>query len=618
MNIPYRLQVTLWIRAPLITSGGGNSLRGVDRMFNRNSTGQLVLQGSHIKGKLREALEDLQNANAIANLPLEAWFGRWSGEGSYDPHRGSLIFEDYYPEQAESQTIDKTATRVSIDPQTGTGREHQLFVTEKPFPSGALTVWKGAIRFWAADTAAAGRIKEALTSGLKWMNTLGGIKGSGFGRLEKVATEVKPCTYPLPQKKVSPGARQFHLYLELEEGLFIGGVVNSTNYLESRRYIPGAVLKGSFAKFLNDMCGEKFTVAIDAANQKVANAFPNLAENFHVIRFSHAFPAPPGASKRPVTIPFSAVQVSDSFYDAALYKEAGDADLRRHKKAPEFAIDWKNPEALNFNFGWASCTTINKTRTQIHKTTRTAEENKLYTFRYISPYEEGGKIREGAAGTSSKIRWIANITMPEKCKDPAALTEEFYRAIHSGWERLGKRNSRFRFDLNENYAPAAVPTHHAGVLADGKAIVTLQTDALLFDAYAQTDLNNLAALYRQYWNEASNGACQLSHFFARQVFYGGYFGSMYRTHAGGHYFPYVLTAAGSVFVLEAASGQEKQAHDALKQWQAGGLPLPGSILNKIRQASVPAESSWRACPFVPENGFGEICVNLEWHWKNSF
>ncbi|MBN1227556.1 MAG: hypothetical protein JXA79_11240 [Deltaproteobacteria bacterium] len=609
MNNPYRLEVTLLVRAPLITSSGGNSIRGVDRMFNRNPKGDLILQGSHIKGKLREALEDLKTSKTGYGLQLVAWFGHRSDEGSYNPNRGSLLFDDFYLEQSGSSTPENSAVRISINPQTGTSREHKLFAIEKQFPSGSLTVWKGSIHFWAADHKAAARISDELSIGFKWMTSIGGIKGSGYGRLEKVSIKLESCTNLLTQSHSTSESRKFHLQIELDGELFIGGVVNSTNYLESRKVIPGAVLKGSFAKSLNEICGETFTCPIDADNEKVAAVFPKLVKNFWAIRFTHAFPAPPLAEKRPVTVPFSAVSASDNeYFDAAFYKSAL---LDHRKRSPEFAIDWKNPTGLNNQFGWADWQTINKTRTKIHKTTRTAEENMLYTFKSISPYI--GNSDTELRSTLPKIRWIANITLPEDSRD---LADEFCRAIHSGWDRLGKRSSRFRFELKEDHAEPALPQHQDGVLTDGRAIVTLQTETLMFDAYAQADLSDLHTLYAEYWSHATDGTCKMSHFFARQTFCGGYISNVYHLHANNSYFPYLLTAEGSVFVLEPGNGKENQAREVLQELQDLGLPLPKSIKEKIKDQNISEERAWTACPFVPENGFGEISINLEWHWKN--
>jgi hypothetical protein len=43
-----------------------------------------------------------------------------------------------------------------------------------------------------------------------------------------------------------------------------------------------------------------------------------------------------------------------------------------------------------------------------------------------------------------------------------------------------------------------------------------------------------------------------------------------------------------------------------------GLPLPVWALAEYGQYN---RELWETCPFVPENGYGEIAVNLAWHWK---
>ena len=49
------------------------------------------------------------------------------------------------------------------------------------------------------------------------------------------------------------------------------------------------------------------------------------------------------------------------------------------------------------------------------------------------------------------------------------------------------------------------------------------------------------------------------------------------------------------------------------RWMSGGLPLPKWALAEYGQYN---RALWENCPFVPENGYGEIAVNLAWHWDN--
>jgi len=78
------------------------------------------------------------------------------------------------------------------------------------------------------------------------------------------------------------------------------------------------------------------------------------------------------------------------------------------------------------------------------------------------------------------------------------------------------------------------------------------------------------------------------------------------------YYPYVLTEAGSVFVLEL---QSPLADEALNRFVENGLSLPSQIIALFPEEEDHYEH-WKNCPYVPENGYGEIIVNLDWHWRN--
>ena len=78
------------------------------------------------------------------------------------------------------------------------------------------------------------------------------------------------------------------------------------------------------------------------------------------------------------------------------------------------------------------------------------------------------------------------------------------------------------------------------------------------------------------------------------------------------YYPYVLTEAGSVFILRAHSQEITLARERLEYLEQHGLPHPDGI-KRTRP-----DELWRDCPFVPENGYGEICINLAWHWEKNY
>jgi len=619
MHKSFELTVRLTLQAPLISSGGGDATRGLNRIFYRNADGQFALQGSHLKGKLREAMQELLAGGAIAGVNLIELFGNENRAGHYFPEYAALRFSDFILQSNPAVPASQSLTRVSIDTQTGTSRENFLQMTENIASVGASTEWEGKISFFAVDTDQAKKLAGIILLGLKWITAVGAVKGSGYGRLENVMqVSLAPCQprHTFPSKPVSQ--RDLTLIFTFDDDLLIGGVKKkkAVNYLESQYVIPGAVIKGALARFLNELCGNTvLTAGIDGSNAEVHQHFEKLAEHFSALHISHAFPSSNGSSAaavtRAVTVPFSTARASENkFFDVARIAKP---QLDHQGRAPEFMIDWKDPEALNKDFGWAECEIINKTRTAIEPQTRRAHEKKLYTFQYLTPY-----VARPANSKSnvdrSKVKWVAHVRLPELKTAQQQLLDDFCLAIKSGWQFLGKRGARFTCEVVPGHVPAKINSHEPDLLVDGFAIVALQTEALLFDGRAlapQRDQINLFEIYQRYWQQATEQSCDLERFFARQKLWGGYLAQRYKL--GPHYYPFVLTEAGSVFVLRAKDAE--RARTCLQELKENGLPLPEEILQQIAAAG---KAPWQACPFVRENGFGEINLNLEWHWNNSF
>jgi hypothetical protein len=80
------------------------------------------------------------------------------------------------------------------------------------------------------------------------------------------------------------------------------------------------------------------------------------------------------------------------------------------------------------------------------------------------------------------------------------------------------------------------------------------------------------------------------------------------------YSPYVLTNAGAVFVLRVMNGGDAGAAAMkVEEWVRNGLPLATTVRKRFGLAGNAGD--WKKCPYVPENGYGEIAVDQEWHWK---
>ena len=139
---------------------------------------------------------------------------------------------------------------------------------------------------------------------------------------------------------------------------------------------------------------------------------------------------------------------------------------------------------------------------------------------------------------------------------------------------------------------------------NGVHVVTLQTDCLMTDPEVLgDDPEQLHAAYADFWAEVSGGALRLKHFFARQSLHGGYLTKRFR--AKHTYEPYLVTDRGSAFVLEVLDAEK--AADCLRQWRDEALPVPAWVQERYGR---PGEPLWKACPFLPHVGFGEIALDL--------
>jgi hypothetical protein len=61
---------------------------------------------------------------------------------------------------------------------------------------------------------------------------------------------------------------------------------------------------------------------------------------------------------------------------------------------------------------------------------------------------------------------------------------------------------------------------------------------------------------------------------------------------------------GSVFVLKLA-GDRTMAEERLCEWLYHGLP---------QLADAPGGEDWQETPYIRNNGYGEIAINLVLHW----
>ncbi len=494
-------------------------------------------------------------------------------------------------------------TRVTMHPHTLTAAENLLRTVEVPIASGEMVVFSGVVHFAAAHEEEAQHVARALRMALLWLPNLGAEKGVGFGRLKAARVSAPQLAPPMQKPLDFRAGDELHFWLKPLEPILVGGVKNRrSNFVESREELSGGVIKGALAVALNEAFGiDPVSQDIDPTQASRYRGFEHLAAHFHEIRVLHAFPTWEGGL-RPVRKPISTMTFGDGrAYDAALVPEDV---LMEASQAPAFFIDWKGWEPY---IGGAHPQRVYVTRTAIDDHTRRAAGSQLFTYAFMAPVDEKHQPLVWIGNVS--FAGIANATERERTK------QEFIEAMRTFPLRLGKLGRPVDVTLNNGFARSAVESRAR--LVDGRAIITLQTDAIMLQAERVRSLkphDDLYELYAAFWHEISHGALALKDFFAHQGFEGGYLyhrklGAWERKTHPRNYRPYYLTRAGSVFILEARD--EPHARALLETWRRHGLPWPEWAINAYGEK----ETAWQRCPFVPENGYGEIAINLAWHWE---
>ncbi len=607
----YTCRISLTLLGPFLTAATNPQSYGLDKSFHRDHLGRPVIPASHVKGKLRMALEELwEFIEPDQAVSIEWLFGQPSAENSYEPRPGGLKFSDFsiqaaLEEEGQKKLLLRQRTRTTIDPVSGTAAEYMLRTFEDRFPSGMEITCQGEITFFARTSEEAQKIANMLRLGFIWLANLGSEKGVGFGRLKAVKVDD-----PLASNKAvqaTQGSDSLDIRIQPQEPIAVGGVQKRrTNYAEAGQVLPGSAIKGALATRLNQAFGvEPIHRELSKANAGDYTGFEKLAEYFSAIRLTHAFPAHQGAP-RPVKMPITVVHIDEEEWDVAL----ASSDVPMHAgRAPAYFIDWKEPQEY---FGAAMPEQIHVTHTEIDDHSRRSLQGNLFTETYLSPLDAQGRAVEWIC--KADFRGIADAA------ERRQVSLEFARAMQLYFDGLGRENRRVRVSVASREEPAAILSND--LLVDGLALLSLQSDAIMLDPEAVRRLqpwDDLHNLYAAFWHEISMGqgsspCLELVDFFAHQSFKGGYLyhrylGQVERQARPNHYRPYYLTNAGSLFKLRARD--EKAARKCLEKWLQQGLDLPAWAREEYGQYG---GDLWQACPFVPENGYGEVTVNLRWHW----
>lgn len=585
--IRYRFTVDITFIAPIISQSSGALRLGLDAAMLRDHNGAPAIPGTLIQGNLSHAWDAL--------LKDRLGLGQESKDGS--PQRGHLNFSEFWVYSSGDKRTG-LRYRIKIEEETGKTRTGAIQTIESLFPAGEPVKFTGDIFGWFADDAQADIFKIKISKGLYHMAAAGAFKGVGFGRVQTVeicCTKVKPATMDYHATGDQIGltlkpdrAFCFSRHRTGNNTRFNDDIERDKTGLDNRYvsedFIPGGAIKGAIATLLNLLSDQN-----EGDGAACHPDFPLLSQYLDQIVFTHAQPAVVGqhTCRRGHALPKSVVMADDKFFDVARKDKPG----LINKKAPAFSTDWKpkdwtaagSDKRLNLPAYLGDSRSL-ILHTEIDSETGASRDNRLFSIEAVNPENH---------------HWCANLTLPNAISDydKTALLTELQRLFSLGLHWLGKTEASAAVSLA---APFTVPGAHAITPGQQEITITLLSSACLLPVGTTVQPTNggrkLKTAYHASWNKLSGDSLELRHFFAEQQLVGGKY-LHERFGQGEPYNPRIFTTAGSVFVFEVKDFTTAKA--LLDDWSKYGLPqLEGFSDN------------WRENPYIAQNGYGEIAVNL--------
>jgi hypothetical protein len=592
------IDIELHIKGPFLTKSSAPGEYGLDECVARDGDGRPYIPSTHVAGKLREAWEELASALEQADetssaVPDRSAIGVMLGteaEGDFSPRNKQLLFTDFTLYGGPGE--DAVRYRIRIDPERGAVCDRAQLMLESPFASGDKLRFIGRLCVLASNEKEVETIRNQVGCGLQWVAQIGAFRSLGFGSLSEIELgEPEPIHTDIPDEDARFD-EALGLVIQPESSFCTNASGPTHNLFESTEHIPGNAILGCLADMLNLLEGKN--------GRKVASAegeFSALRENFSRLCVSHAFPSN-RCMTRPVTMPGSLVKAGGD-YDVALEPEP----RLINGTTPAFQVDWKDDGGLRKRFGWPELNRELRVRTAIDSAARRAEDEKLFAYDMIRP--------DGCC-------WLSRIDLAGVPEDQRGEVSRRLRALLSlGLVGFGKSKTVARVNVlpGGEIGDVMDTTDIRGLGEDGLICLCLQTDALLLNPGELNETSThveLLRAYRRIWSALCDGL-RLARFFATQRLAGGEY-QAHRFHRWGKdgedYYPWLLTEAGSVFIFSVSS--HDQAERKMEQWLRSGLPVAPAI-RAFYGLPDDRDQWWKWCPYIPQNGYGEIAVNLEVH-----
>ncbi len=599
-------ELLLVFHAPLLSKQSGTLALGIDSAMQTYQH-KPVLNGSLIRGNLRDYLEQFakvlpeSEAKSLQDS-ITRWFGRRTrkGESSLDTQRGTVHFDLFWtltekpvankeksaPDtntKDDSRPVKRTRIKLNGNGSVETGA---LQFIEDRFQTGNEVECKGWLRTHFQDEKEHELFQHWISKALQFIPAMGSLKGVGYGRLKENGFKLTPQKRHSTTILLTSKTTRFGIMLELKQPFCIGKPrTPGSNRIESEDYIAGNVIKGVIARLFEDTYGK------EEYRKRLRN---DLC--FDDLIFTHALPVAKEKPNRLPPIPLSLAKYQDKYTDMNLLADPCLVRwyVSKEDKAPAFQPDWKSTDwetaKKQCGINDESPGKLLLVRTAINGERGAAADGELFSVECIDP---------------TGFTWHGNVDLSKVSESRRqGVLRKLSDVLQLGLDGIGKTKAHAVVTVT----PSAFELPHGTLPEIGDiALVTLVTDANILPRHleklaqewnaSKPDHEILHELYAQYWSAQSSQGLSLQRYFAQQKRVGGAF-THHHFQQGQEYYPEWLTVAGSVFVLKVESAQGL-AH--LQQWMKTGLSIQPECQEGL--------AAWEITAYLPEHGYGEICVN---------
>lgn len=603
-----RYKVSLTLRSPFMFQGLANSRLGVDAAFLRGERDRPVIPADQIKGVLRSACFLLaKEAKDIAPSTLfSALFGGASEENvsgdpeKYDlPNRGQLIAGDLAAETEPNGKKFET-TRIEIDDETGAAKSGALQVVELAAPFGQEVEFSGTFHLLAKDGADPRAVETLLSRAIELVPAIGAFKSAGFGEVVKGSVALDSGVEDVKKVAASPGGlapERLAYRVRFDRPILADATRETDNLFAGSAIVPGATFKGALAAKL----------ALAGANPENGDWGKALA----ALRISHAFPENDEEALSGFPVPHSLYAWKDggAVHFADGLTSGGDGmsgfvttvteNGGKKVVAPAHPVDWKGaffdelgkegilPEPPK------SLEPQPRTHVSIDGETLAGVDGALFTT------VAQGVLRQDGA----KRAWRVVVDFANVAEDRRAALRAL---VEGGLYGVGRTGAFAEFERIDT-SPQDAGTWGRIRLGEAPAPETIEKDGKRFHALSLitpallTDPRSGDSIKKQYEDHiaAQTGGWLVRSYTSRRLA-GGYIATRRRPY-GKTYYPFVLTEPGSVFLV--------QGGDPEKLANIARFGLPPVTLSR------PDALTWKNCPYLRENGYGEVVFSLVDHIK---